>query len=177
MSLRGYSRTESVRIDWIPAIRITRLTTIARTGRRMKRSVNFMGAFLGPASAVDRVGRGVVAGLRLVVDLHRRAIAQLEHARRHDFLAGFEPREDGDLIAAPRPHFDELLANALVRLALLVLHLLDDVDGVAVGSVIDRGRGNRDEVLDVPEDHARIDEHSRPQLPVRVRQRRLDRDV
>ena len=40
VSLRGYCRTDSERIDCTPAIRMTRLTTIARTGRRTKRSVN-----------------------------------------------------------------------------------------------------------------------------------------
>ena len=40
MSLRGYCLTLSARIDCSPAIRITRLTTIARTGRLTKRSVN-----------------------------------------------------------------------------------------------------------------------------------------
>src|SRR5215813_5745781 len=42
MSLRGYWRTLRERIDWSPAIRITRLTTIARTGRLTKRSVNLL---------------------------------------------------------------------------------------------------------------------------------------
>ena len=40
MSLRGYCRTLSVFIACSPAIRMTKLITIARTGRRMKRSVN-----------------------------------------------------------------------------------------------------------------------------------------
>ena len=38
----GYWRTFRVRIACRPAMMITRLTTRARTGRRMKRSVNFM---------------------------------------------------------------------------------------------------------------------------------------
>jgi len=33
MSLRGYCRTLSERIDWSPAIKMTRLTTMASTGR------------------------------------------------------------------------------------------------------------------------------------------------
>ena len=45
MSLRGYCRTLSARIDCKPAIRMTRLTTIARTGRFMKRSVNRIVSF------------------------------------------------------------------------------------------------------------------------------------
>src|SRR3974390_1041836 len=42
MSERGYWRTLSERIAWIPAIRMTRFTTTARTGRFTNRSVNFM---------------------------------------------------------------------------------------------------------------------------------------
>src|SRR2546427_6779220 len=41
-SLRGYWRTFSERMACTPAMTIKRLTTIARTGRRMKRSVNLM---------------------------------------------------------------------------------------------------------------------------------------
>ena len=44
LSSFGYWRTLSERIACSPAMMITRLTTIARTGRRMKMSVNFMGA-------------------------------------------------------------------------------------------------------------------------------------
>src|SRR5262245_4554239 len=162
MSLRGYCRTDSVRIDWIPAMRITRLTTIARTGRLMKRSVNFMGP--GSPSAVHGVRRRVVAGLRLVVDLDGRAVAQLEHPRGHDLLAGLEPREDRDLVAAAGPDLDELLAHALVGLAaVLVLQLRDDEDRVAVGSVIDRGRRDRDDVAGGAEVHVRLHEHPGPE--------------
>src|SRR5215831_3720334 len=74
MSLRGYWRTLRERIDCSPAIRITRLTTMARTGRRMKRSVSFISAVLG-------LGGGVVGGLDLVVDQHGGAVAELEDAR------------------------------------------------------------------------------------------------
>ena len=80
MSLRGNCRTESERIDCSPAIRMTRLTTIARTGRRMKRSVNFIQLSSG-------LGAGLFAGLDLVVDLDRGAVAELEDARGHDLLA------------------------------------------------------------------------------------------
>jgi len=38
-SLRGYCRTFSERMACKPAIRMMRLTTVASTGRRMKRSV------------------------------------------------------------------------------------------------------------------------------------------
>src|SRR6266404_2628529 len=64
MSLRGYWRTLSERIACRPAIRITRLTTIARTGRLMNRSVNFILAVLW-------LGFWIVGWLDLVVDLDR----------------------------------------------------------------------------------------------------------
>ena len=60
MSLRGYCRTLSARIDCSPAIRMTRLTTIARTGRLTKRSVNRISC--PPASA-----RGLLAGCTLLL--------------------------------------------------------------------------------------------------------------
>src|SRR5262249_29887376 len=124
MSLRGYWRTESARIDCSPAMRITRLTTIARTGRLMKRSVNFTSALLG-------LGRRVVGRLLGVVDLDGRAVAELEDPGRHDFLAGLQAGEDGDLVAAPHAELDEALRDAFVRVALLVLQALDDENRVA----------------------------------------------
>ena len=42
MSLRGYWRTLSVRIDCNPAMRMTTFTTVARTGRLTKISVIFI---------------------------------------------------------------------------------------------------------------------------------------
>src|SRR5215216_6722400 len=47
MSLRGYWRTLIVRIACKPAIRITKLTTSASTGRLMKRSVKDFMRLLG----------------------------------------------------------------------------------------------------------------------------------
>jgi hypothetical protein len=41
-SLRGYCRTLRVKNACTPAMMIRKLTTRARTGRRMKRSVSFM---------------------------------------------------------------------------------------------------------------------------------------
>src|SRR5437868_15384560 len=65
-SLRGYWRTFSERIACTPAIRIRRLTTSATTGRRMKRSVNFMCGPLGP-SLIDGLGRRLELGRELVL--------------------------------------------------------------------------------------------------------------
>src|SRR5262245_46869255 len=72
-SLRGYWRTVSDRIAWRPAIRMIRLTTIATTGRRMKRSVNFI-------SGIARVGAHLGVGRQGVVDHHCSAVPQLEGA-------------------------------------------------------------------------------------------------
>ena len=62
LSSCGYCRTLSVRIAWKPAMRMTRLTTIARTGRRMKMSVKLHGA-----SAVLRVAECELRELHVVV--------------------------------------------------------------------------------------------------------------
>ena len=47
-SLRGYWRTVRFRMAWTPAMTITRFTTSARMGRRMKRSVNDFMTIPGP---------------------------------------------------------------------------------------------------------------------------------
>src|SRR2546421_824903 len=53
MSLRGYWRTLIVFIACNPAMRMTKLTTIARTGRLMKRSVNdFIAKVRSPKSEI-----------------------------------------------------------------------------------------------------------------------------
>src|SRR5262252_911639 len=111
MSLRGYCRTERERIACSPAIRITRLTTIARTGRRTKRSVIFM-------SVVLRFRGRIVRGLHRVVDLDGGAGPELEGSGRHDLLAGLEAREHRDLVPARGTELDELLPRTAVREAL-----------------------------------------------------------
>src|SRR5439155_7233409 len=77
-SLRGYWRTLSERIACTPAMAMIRLTTMAMTGRRMKRSVNFMGWTPGgwtrggsllcrPGGELGRRGEGIVHGDRHAV--------------------------------------------------------------------------------------------------------------
>src|SRR6185503_12390208 len=73
LSRRGYWRTLSERNACRPAITITRLTTIASTGRRTKRSVSFTTASEVLDVRAQRRGR-----LHRVVDLDARAVAQLE---------------------------------------------------------------------------------------------------
>src|SRR5262249_13779017 len=125
---------------WIPAIKMTRLTTTASTGRRMNRSVNFILAIL-------RLGSRVVAGLRLVVDLDGRPVSQLEDSRRHDFLPGLHTRHHRDLVAARGSDTDELLFHATVALAVGSLHVLHDEDGISIGGKVDCGSGQRHDRL------------------------------
>src|SRR5262245_56298394 len=116
MSLRGYWRTLRERIACSPAMRITRLTTTARTGRLMNRSVNRISVVLG-------LGRRVVAGLHVVGHLDGRSVAQLERAGAGDLLAFLHSGEHCDLVAAGTAELDELLAHATVGLALRPLHV------------------------------------------------------
>src|SRR5688572_10197090 len=173
ISLRGYCLTLRERTDCSPAIRITRLTTIASTGRLMKRSVNRIGC----SSVVFRPGRRIVAGLYGVVDEHGGPVPQLEHARRHDLVPRIDARQDGHLVAARRAGLDELLADSAIRLAVLRFHLGDDEDRIAVRRVTDRRRRQGDDLLAGAERNLRLDEHARPQPAARIRERRLHLDV
>src|SRR6266702_5678419 len=101
-SLRGYCRTLRVRSACTPAMTMSRLTTIAMTGRRMKRSVNFMSSAPG-ASRVGRARREV--GLRRggVAHRDRDTVPQLERSVAHDALAGGEAGGDLHEVAATLP--------------------------------------------------------------------------
>src|SRR6266542_2693902 len=174
MSVRGNCRTDRDRIACRPAIRITRLTTTARTGRRTKRSVNFMFAAL---LAVFGFRSRVVAGLRLVVDLDGGAVAELEDARGHDFLPLLEAGGDRDLVSARGAELDDLLTHAAIDLAVGLLQVRHDEDGVAVRRVVDRGGRERDDRLARRQKDLCVHEHAGLQLPLRVRERGLDLDV
>src|SRR5688572_12645529 len=87
---------------------MTRFTTIASTGRRMKTSVNFMAA-----SAVLGPGSELGLGPGLVVDADACAVAQLEGARRHQLVAGLDAVEHRDEVAAIFTEAHELLAHLL----------------------------------------------------------------
>src|SRR5262245_33080142 len=92
MSLRGYCRTLSARIDCRPAIRMIRLTTIARTGRLTKRSVSRILTIL-------RLRGRLVAGLDFIVDKNGRTVSKLEHTGTDDFVTRLETGDNRDLIA------------------------------------------------------------------------------
>src|SRR5436309_8427984 len=193
MSLRGYWRTLRERIACKPAIRMTRLTTMARTGRLTKRSVNL--TFDPPpypsprrgrgtlfrerlrASVVLRLGGRIVGGLDLVVDADGGAVAELEGAGRHDFLTGLESRDHRDLIAPGAAQLDELLPHAAIALAVGRLDVLHDEDRIAVGRVADRGGGEGHDRAARAQDDLRLDEHPGVQPAVRVAERGLDLDV
>src|ERR1700733_4885358 len=95
LSSFGYCRTLSDRIDCSPAMMMTRLTTIANTGRRMKMSVNFIA---GP-SAVDRMGSELGVRLHVVVHDDTGPVSQLERTGDDDVLTGVHTVDDGDEIA------------------------------------------------------------------------------
>src|SRR5688500_9518513 len=164
MSLRGYCLTLSARTDCSPAIRMTRLTTMARTGRLMKRSVNRIGC----SSVVFRPGSRVVPGLNGVVHEDRGAVPQLEHAGCHHLVARVDAVQHGHLIAPGRPRLHELLPHAAVRLAVLTFYFRDDEDGIPIGRVADGRRRQRDHCLGGAERNLHLHEHPRPQPAARV---------
>src|SRR3954471_977226 len=152
-SLRGYWRTLSERIACTPAITIRRLTTSARTGRRMNRSVNFM-----DPSAIDRLGRDLGVRRQIVPHHHGRAVAQLERAAADDGLACGQPGHHRDQITPVLAEADELLVRDQAGVARRVLLLLDREHRIPVRRVEHRGRGDDErrsllgrEDVDLPE--------------------------
>src|SRR5262249_25124044 len=132
MSLRGYCRTVSARMDCRPAIRITRLTTIARTGRLTNRSVNRI-------LAVLRLRRLLVIRLNLVVDENGSAVAKFKDSGSHDLFTRLDTGKYRDLIAAGGSQLDKLLAHTAVRVPVRIFKVFDDEYGIPVGRVADRG--------------------------------------
>src|SRR5579883_468529 len=89
LSLRGYWRTVRVLTACSPAMRITRLITIARTGRRINRSVkDFMPVTRYPSAigGFRRLGR--FRG-NTVLFYNRHSGPQFEQARTHNAVPGF----------------------------------------------------------------------------------------
>src|SRR6185503_12430674 len=108
-------------------------TTSAMTGLRMNRSVKLLDSMAGFSGldrtrlGIGRLRRGLGARDRDVVDLHRHGVAELEDAGGHDLLTGLDALGDDNQVAARGAELHKLLADAQVFLALVVLHLLDDV--------------------------------------------------
>src|SRR5882762_3611864 len=146
--VRGYCSTGSSPIERRPSTKIVRLTTVARTGRSMKMSVNFL--IFAPRSLVLGFGGWVVRRLDRVVDDHGYPRAQLDLPGGDHRIAFLDAREDRDLIAARAPRGDELLLREKRTLPILVLLFLHHEHGVAVGVVGDRRLRQRDMALRFP---------------------------
>src|SRR5680860_855245 len=82
-----------------PTRRISRLTTVASTGRLMKISVKRMGLLLG------QLRRGLQRAR--IVDLDRGAGLQFELTAGDNLLARLDPFENGDSVALGRSHAHE----------------------------------------------------------------------
>src|SRR4030095_713290 len=94
---------------------MTRLMTIARTGRRMNRSVNFM-AFASGCSAIFWVWRELRVELdRLVVDHDGRAVSEFERSGSHHLLPGLDAVQNRHEVPARLADAYELLARDLAR--------------------------------------------------------------
>src|ERR1700722_5102098 len=175
MSLRGYWRTLSERMDCSPAITITRLTTMARTGRLINRSVNFieLTSVSGCRLAVRRLGRRTIFRLNRVVDLHLRAVAQFENARGYNFLSRVYARDNRDLVAAGVAQFYELLLHSAIGFAGWILHVRDYVHGITVGRVVDRRDRKSDDCLVRSGHDCDLHEHAGMKFCRRIRNGRL----
>src|SRR5580658_6508460 len=104
-SVCGYWLTGKLPTERRPSTRISRLMTIASTGRRMKMSVKFMAR----ASLFLRRRVLFVQRLHAIVDAHRRAVLQFElPAGDHRRPLGYA-LQDRDLISSRRPRGDEHL--------------------------------------------------------------------
>src|SRR5271163_4399141 len=135
---------------------MTRLTTIARTGRLTNRSVNFMPTphrdclALGRLNlvrlflALIRFGIRIVAGLHAVVDLNGGAVPEPEDSRADNLVAGIDSRGDRNLIASAALDLYYLLFHSPICVAFGIFHLGYHIDGVAVRCVINRSCWQRD---------------------------------
>src|SRR6476469_1045763 len=96
----GYCRIGSLASDWRPMSRISRLTTVARTGRLMKMSVKRMAAGLFRRARHLRLGQGAV------VDPDLGALLQLQLTDNDHAFTGFHPLIDRHPVLArlARPH-------------------------------------------------------------------------
>src|SRR5262245_42047622 len=169
----GYWRIGSLKPPCAPMSRISRLTTLASTGRLMKMSVKAMWLLFRPL----RLRR---QGLR-IVDLDGGVGVKLELAAGHDLLAFLHAFQNRDLVALARPdayetpfdgelrrrHFHLAHACRLLRSGRTLLH---HPHAVAIKSVGHRGARDRHELLRLAFEHSRIGEHARQQQMVTIGQ-------
>src|SRR5258707_9334110 len=137
MSLRGYCRTFNVFIACNPAMRMTKLTTIASTGRLMKRSVNDViykfGIRASDFLSIWRFRIQFWFGCKIVVHGHSHSVAQLKESGAHKGLACFQSLRNRDEIATCFTDPRKLLPKHLRFLARLrVLLFLDHKNRIAV---------------------------------------------
>src|ERR1019366_6137381 len=129
--VRGYWLIGRLTSERSPSTRISRLTTLARTGRRMKMSVKFIAcALVFLRSRVRAVG-----WLHRVVDRDRCAVLQFQLAAADDLLALLQTLQDGDLVA-PRLacRHKDLFHNPLAAaLGILLFGGFDDENSRTVG--------------------------------------------
>src|SRR6266513_644321 len=155
--VRGYCSTGRSPIERRPSTKIVRLTTVARTGRSMKISVNFL--ICAPRSLVLGFGGRVVRRLDRVVDDHGHPCAQLDLPGGDHCIAFLDAREDRDLVAARAARRDELLLCEKRCSPILALLFFHDEHGVAVGIVGDRRLRERDMALRLPRGDGEGGEH------------------
>src|ERR1700728_4185656 len=146
-------------------MKIIRLTTVATTGRLIKRSVKLISSSW--PSAVCGGRRQIAARLDLVIDTHMCSALQSEHARSDDLIACLQSRCDGNHVATRLACFDKLLLYPLVLFSLRILHLRNDKDGIAVGRIMNRGGGDPHHVLFVAHDDTHLGKHPRTEAKVR----------
>src|SRR5262245_23427728 len=110
VSIFGYSRTVRRRNEMTPIRMMSRLITVASTGRRIDSSGRNIQALSG-----GRSRRGSILLLAFGGRLRRRllgqhgdrhAVAQAQLAVEHDGVAGREPAADFDLAGATQPKLD-----------------------------------------------------------------------
>src|SRR5580658_11311638 len=116
-SVCGYWLTGKLPTERRPSTRISRLITIARTGRRMKRSVKFMAR----ASLFLRRRVLFVQWLHAIVDAQRCAVLQFELPAGDHRCPLRYALQDRDLIAARRSRRDEHLLRLELRIAFRIL--------------------------------------------------------
>src|SRR5262249_28129351 len=151
----GYSRTVRRWNDTTPTSGMMRLSTVAKTGRRMQNSNPPSAA--DPASAwKQRIGRHDVDG---------DAVAQALLARRHDDVARFDAFDDLDMTG---------LAHTQVHLGLDRLTVDDPVDEDVGATRHDGAFRHRDDADDLRPLHGDAREQPGPQRPVVVGQAGAD---
>src|SRR3984957_14949309 len=160
---------------------MSRLTTVASTGRRMKRSVK---AFIGDPSRPRRFGWGWKRGR--FVDRDRHIGLQLDLSGGHHFLAPPQAVLDRNSLAARRtnlheaPHNDEAAHAALIAHAALLTRMRscsDDKDIVAVETVNDCSAGDRQHRGGLSRRDRQIGEHAWQKLAIRVREHGASGDI